>query len=95
MAAVTATVAAAGPVTTEFGHSVPPEGPHTVTFHVPGWDTAIRFRDGDLSIFAKLRSIYPRFTPFGPARQVRLGFLFFFLMYSQPARTFKLTRPPE
>lgn len=58
------------PITTEFGHSLPPEGPHTVSFHFPGWNTAIRFRDGDMSIFAQLKSIYPRFTPFGPARQV-------------------------
>ncbi|KAJ4397235.1 hypothetical protein N0V93_001459 [Gnomoniopsis smithogilvyi] len=37
---------------------------------MPGWDTVIRFRDGDKSIFAKLRSLYPRFSPFGPARQL-------------------------
>lgn len=58
------------PITTEPGHSCPPEGPHTITTHLPGWDDAIRFRDGDMTIIAKLRSIYPRFTPFGPARQV-------------------------
>lgn len=65
-----AAVAAVKPITTEFGHSLPPEGPHTITVHFPGWDAAMRFRDGDMSIFAQLRSLYPRFAPFGPARQV-------------------------
>ncbi|CAN8099395.1 unnamed protein product [Discula destructiva] len=63
-------MAAFKPITTEWGHSCPPEGPHTITTHMPGWDTAIRFRDGDASLFAKLRSIYPRFSPFGLARQL-------------------------
>lgn len=57
-------------VTTEFGHSLPPEGPHTITFHIPGWDTAMRFRDGDMTVFQTLRSMYPRFAPFGPIRQL-------------------------
>lgn len=58
------------PITTEFGHSIPPEGPHTVTFHIPRWETGMRFRDGDMTVFAQLRSLYPRFCPFGPAREV-------------------------
>lgn len=57
-------------ISTEFGHSAPPEGPHTVTIHVPGWDNAMKFRDGDKDVFAKLRSIYPRFRPFGLTRQL-------------------------
>lgn len=57
-------------ISTEFGHSTPPEGPHTITIHVPGWDNAIKFRDGDKELFSKLRSIYPRFGPFGLARQL-------------------------
>lgn len=59
------------PITAEYGHSAPPEGPHTITTHLPGWDEAIKFRDGDKAIFAKLRSLYPRFSPFNHARQVR------------------------
>jgi cystathionine gamma-synthase len=57
-------------ITTEFGHSLPPEGPHTITFHLPGWDTAVRFREGDMALFGRLRSMYPRFSPFGPIRQL-------------------------
>lgn len=57
-------------ITTEFGHSLPPEGTHTITFHIPGWDTAMRFRDGDPAVFGQMRSMYPRFSPFGPIRQL-------------------------
>lgn len=57
-------------VPTPFGHSLPPEGPHTITLHAPGWDAAMRFRDGDFSVIAQLRSVYPRFFPFGPAATV-------------------------
>jgi len=64
------TMAAAVVIDTPFGHSLPPEGPHTVTMHAPGWTTALRFRDGDLTIINQLKSIYPRFFPFGPAAQV-------------------------
>ncbi|KAL1865526.1 putative secondary metabolism biosynthetic enzyme [Diaporthe australafricana] len=60
-------------ITTEFGHSLPPEGPHTVTFHIPGWDIAMRFRDGDTTIFPRLRSMYPRMAPFGPIRQLSMA----------------------
>jgi len=57
-------------LTTEFGHSMPPEGPHTVTFHVPGWTTILGIRDGDQALFARFRSMYPRFAPWGLCRQV-------------------------
>ncbi|KAK7907941.1 hypothetical protein PG985_015244 [Apiospora marii] len=63
-------MAAAAAIDTPFGHSLPPEGPHTVTMHAPGWTTALRFRDGDLTIINQLKSIYPRFFPFGPAAQL-------------------------
>ncbi|KAK8049660.1 hypothetical protein PG994_011390 [Apiospora phragmitis] len=56
-------MAAAAVINTPFGHSLPPEGPHTVTMHAPGWTTALRFRDGDLTIINQLKSIYPRFFP--------------------------------
>ncbi|KAJ6515583.1 pyridoxal phosphate-dependent transferase [Mycena sanguinolenta] len=52
-------------IPTEFGHAIPPEGPHTITVHARSWDTAIAVRDGDRSIFQKIMSIYPRFLPFG------------------------------
>ncbi|KUI57558.1 hypothetical protein VP1G_04889 [Cytospora mali] len=58
------------PITTEFGHSTPPEGPHTITLHAAGWHTALRFRDGDMAILARIKSLYPRFSPFGLARQL-------------------------
>ncbi|KAK7989098.1 ankyrin repeat domain-containing protein [Apiospora arundinis] len=63
-------MAAAAAIDTPFGHSLPPEGPHTITVHAPGWTTAIRFRDGDLTIINQLKSIYPRFFPFGRAAQL-------------------------
>ncbi|KAJ6515584.1 pyridoxal phosphate-dependent transferase [Mycena sanguinolenta] len=55
-------------IATEVGHAIPPEGPHTITIHVPSWDTALAFRNGDQELMQKIKSIYPRFTPFGPAR---------------------------
>lgn len=55
---------------TKFGHSLPPESPHTITFNIPGWDTAMGFRDGDMTVFSRMRSMYPRFSPFGPTRQL-------------------------
>ncbi|KAK6221091.1 hypothetical protein LQW54_001664 [Pestalotiopsis sp. IQ-011] len=54
-------------VETPFGHSLPPEGAHTITFHVPKWESAVKFREGDMSLVARLKSIYPRFMPFGPS----------------------------
>ncbi|KAI1866491.1 hypothetical protein JX265_007792 [Neoarthrinium moseri] len=60
-------------VETPFGHSLPPEGPHTVTLHAPKWESALRFRDGDMSLFAQLKSVYPRFFPFGPSAALMQG----------------------
>ncbi|KAF3016194.1 hypothetical protein E8E14_010888 [Neopestalotiopsis sp. 37M] len=57
-------------VQTPFGHSLPPEGAHTITFHVPKWESAIKFREGDMSLVARLKSIYPRFMPFGPSAKL-------------------------
>ena len=59
------------PITTELGHSLPPEESHTITLHAPGWDTAIRFRNKDMELFSKMVSLYPRFAPWGEASQVR------------------------
>lgn len=57
-------------ITTEFGHPLPPGGPHAITFHIPGWDTAVGFRDGDKAVFARLSCMYPRIFPFGPIGQL-------------------------
>ncbi|KAI0459296.1 cystathionine gamma-synthase [Xylaria acuta] len=55
------------PSTVEFGQSLPPHTPHAITTHAPGWRTAERLRDRDPSLFAQLKSLYPRFSPFGLA----------------------------
>lgn len=57
-------------ITTEFGHSMPPEGKHNITVHFPGWKVITDFRDGDTSILTKLVSMYPRFGPWADAREV-------------------------
>jgi cystathionine gamma-synthase len=56
----------------KFGHSTPPYGPHTITAHLPKWMTLVNFRNGDKSLMPLLKSIYPRFAPWGHARQVRI-----------------------
>ncbi|KAI3322046.1 cystathionine gamma-synthase [Xylariaceae sp. AK1471] len=61
----TSSLSAVDPSTVEFGQSLPPHGPHTITMHVPKWETGVRFRDGDMSLLMQLKSIYPRFSPFG------------------------------
>ncbi|KAK0748270.1 pyridoxal phosphate-dependent transferase [Apiosordaria backusii] len=57
-------------VTTELGHSLPPEQPHNITFHIPGWETAKALRRGDPNLLSKLSSIYPRFGPWCEVRQL-------------------------
>ncbi|OHE95756.1 cystathionine gamma-synthase [Colletotrichum orchidophilum] len=51
---------------TEFGHCVPPETQYGITTYAPGWENAIKFREGDRAIMARVVHIYPRFGPFGP-----------------------------
>ncbi|KAI0523726.1 cystathionine gamma-synthase [Xylaria bambusicola] len=53
------------PSTFELGQSLPPRGAHTITTHLPGWEAIERFRDRDVSILESLKSLYPRFFPFG------------------------------
>ncbi|KAI1333167.1 cystathionine gamma-synthase [Xylariaceae sp. FL0255] len=68
----------ADPREVEFGYSLPPQGPHTVTMHTAGWDVAMKFRDGDvMPILARMKSIYPRFAPWGPSQELcgKLGAL--------------------
>ncbi|KAH7034828.1 pyridoxal phosphate-dependent transferase [Microdochium trichocladiopsis] len=55
---------------TEIGQSLPPYGPHTITTHFPGYKTLVALREGDMSVLARVKSIYPRFTPFGLAGQL-------------------------
>ncbi|KAG7292636.1 hypothetical protein NEMBOFW57_002672 [Staphylotrichum longicolle] len=57
-------------ITTELGHSLPPEAPHNITFHIPGWDTAKALRRGDPELLGRLASIYPRFGPWCEVRQL-------------------------
>nr|CDP23017.1 Putative cystathionine gamma-synthase [Podospora anserina S mat+] len=57
-------------ITTELGHSIPPEQPHNITFHIPGWETAKALRRGDPNLLSKLSSIYPRFGPWCEVRQL-------------------------
>ncbi|KAK4248466.1 vacuolar transporter chaperone 4 [Corynascus novoguineensis] len=57
-------------INTELGHSLPPEAPHNITFHIPGWDTAKALRRGDPELLGKLASIYPRFGPWCEVREV-------------------------
>ncbi|KAI1264298.1 cystathionine gamma-synthase [Xylariaceae sp. FL1019] len=64
------TAAVIDPSQVEVGNSLPPFGPHTVTMHFPGWEAAMKFRDGDMSLMAKLKAVYPRFSPWGPTREL-------------------------
>lgn len=70
MTMTTAMAKTQGANDTEFGHSVPPEGPHTITTHVPGWNSVQGLIKGDVDLLQKVRSIYPRFGPFGVVAQV-------------------------
>lgn len=57
----------------EFGHSLAPEGAHTITTHLPGWSSAYGLLKGDMSIITRLRSLYPRFGPFGVVKQLSMA----------------------
>ncbi|KAK4229023.1 putative cystathionine gamma-synthase [Podospora fimiseda] len=61
-------------ITTELGHSMPPEAPHNITFYIPGWETAKALRRGDPTLLSKLSSIYPRFGPWCEVKQLA-GFI--------------------
>ncbi|CCC05181.1 unnamed protein product [Sordaria macrospora k-hell] len=58
------------PITTPLGQSLPPFTPHAITAHLPGWDTALRFRDGDPEIGRQLKSMYPRFSPLSLVKEL-------------------------
>ncbi|KAK3300825.1 pyridoxal phosphate-dependent transferase [Chaetomium fimeti] len=57
-------------INTELGHSVPPEAPHNITLHIPGWDTAKALRRGDPELLSKLITMYPRFGPWAEVREL-------------------------
>ncbi|TEA19300.1 putative cystathionine gamma-synthase [Colletotrichum sidae] len=48
----------------EWGHCVPPESNYGITTYAPGWESAIKFREGDQALMARVVHIYPRFGPF-------------------------------
>ncbi|KAK2050196.1 cystathionine gamma-synthase [Colletotrichum somersetense] len=57
----------------EFGHCVPPESDYGITTYAPGWDTSIKFREGDPAVIARVKHIYPRFGPFGPVAKTLMA----------------------
>ncbi|KAH8841937.1 hypothetical protein MCOR27_006521 [Pyricularia oryzae] len=73
MTMTTAMAKTQGANDTKFGHSVPPEGPHTITTHVPGWNSVQGLIKGDVDLLQKVRSIYPRFGPFGVVAQLSMA----------------------
>lgn len=58
------------PITTPLGQSLPPHTPHAITVHLPTWQTALRFREGDPEIGKQLKSMYPRFSPLSLVKDV-------------------------
>ncbi|KAK3396582.1 pyridoxal phosphate-dependent transferase [Sordaria brevicollis] len=58
------------PITTPLGYSLPPHTPHAITVHLPGWDTALRLRDGDPELGKQLKSMYPRFSPLSLVKEI-------------------------
>jgi hypothetical protein len=60
-------------INTELGHSMPPEEPHNITFHLPGWENAKNLRRGDPALVSRFVSLYPRFRPWCEVRQVCLS----------------------
>ncbi|GKT75583.1 cystathionine gamma-synthase [Colletotrichum tofieldiae] len=59
--------------TSEWGHCVPPESDYGITTYAPGWESAIKVRDGDQAIMASVVHIYPRFGPFGPVAKALMA----------------------
>ncbi|KIX93390.1 uncharacterized protein Z520_10809 [Fonsecaea multimorphosa CBS 102226] len=49
-------------VQTPHGTALPPAPRHAITVHVQGWQSVVRFRDGDPELFKSLKSMYPRFV---------------------------------
>ncbi|PHH66732.1 hypothetical protein CDD81_5864 [Ophiocordyceps australis] len=51
------------PITTPFGHAIPPAPRHSVTVHMPGWAAAERFAYDVGSLVASFKNAYPRMKP--------------------------------
>ncbi|KAL7790065.1 pyridoxal phosphate-dependent transferase [Trichoderma ceciliae] len=47
----------------DFGHAPPPQTPYSIISNLPGWNMLQNVRDGDMSPFAKIVHVYPRFGP--------------------------------
>lgn len=47
----------------DFGHAPPPQTPYSIISNLPGWNMLQGVRDGDMSPFAKIVHVYPRFGP--------------------------------
>ncbi|KAH6665469.1 pyridoxal phosphate-dependent transferase [Halenospora varia] len=48
---------------TQLGHPIPPhhgDDRHAITFHLPQWTDLMRFVEKDPTVFASLKSVYPR-----------------------------------
>ncbi|KAK1973085.1 cystathionine gamma-synthase [Colletotrichum sublineola] len=59
--------------TAEWGHCVPPESDYGITTYAPGWESAIKVREGDPATMARVVHIYPRFGPFGPVAKTLMA----------------------
>ncbi|KAK7019292.1 hypothetical protein R3P38DRAFT_2976268 [Favolaschia claudopus] len=79
-------------MTTELGHSAPPGGPHAITTHLPGWDTTNAFVNGEESLLRKLKSSYPRITPFGVVDEL-ISFICQEIGFSPTHRCFPFLHP--
>ncbi|OJJ50428.1 hypothetical protein ASPZODRAFT_13508 [Penicilliopsis zonata CBS 506.65] len=51
------------PITTPFGHAVPPVRPHAVTVHMPSWSDVERLSADPPSVIAEFTNAYPRMKP--------------------------------
>ena len=61
-------------IETQFGHALPPFPPHSITVHIPKWAAMLEFIDNAQAVAARVKSLYPRFGPFGNVKEVRLNF---------------------
>ncbi|KAI5859406.1 pyridoxal phosphate-dependent transferase [Durotheca rogersii] len=52
-----------GSITTPFGHAVPPAPRHSVTVHMPGWETVEKFASDPASVIGTFQNVYPRMKP--------------------------------
>lgn len=55
----------------EFGHAPPPQTPYSIVSNIPLWENSQKLLEGDASIIARLKHIYPRFGPTQYVAQVR------------------------